>query len=453
MANDVATPVSASTEPPLFDTDIVPLGERALRRILDHVVAIGDEAETTYLEVKSDIDLASKLGIAKVAKFLLGAANRRPQDAARHFHGYAVLVIGAKKGETVGVPRGSEAHELEDSLRPYLGPHFPMFEFGRISVNDEMEVLFVIAQPPEPGQSILPCHKEFQGGDRKDNLADGAIYVRGRSNSRPARAGEVLGLVERARGGGKPPISLSVSLVGEVHRVDRVDDVLQTLRDLEEEQFLKEPVLAEDAFARQSIILANSVFGGTAHLTQADRESALAKWRSQTNAHLRSAREHLLGVALGGAAISVVSHDRFIAKPHLIVTFHGCELLDYVGPDGADHEKATIPVLPSRSSLTPDIDVSAMRPALRNYPVAGSNSGGDARVTLTPDSLRPDVPWTTDRDDYVLIARDQQADTIEVSWALTEDGSDATTTGSFQVSTATLVDAADLYTSAFLSGP
>lgn len=117
MANDVATPVSASTEPPLFDTDIVPLGERALRRILDHVVAIGDEAETTYLEVKSDIDLGSKLGIAKVVKFLLGAANRRPQDAARHFRGYAVLVIGAKKGK----PLASLANEL---LNPEAECHY-----------------------------------------------------------------------------------------------------------------------------------------------------------------------------------------------------------------------------------------------------------------------------------------------------------------------------------------
>lgn len=450
MPNEDARALEDPAEP-LFDTDIVPLGERALRRILDHVVRVGDEAETTYLEIKSDIDLANKLGIAKVAKFLLGAANRRPQDAARHLRGYAVLVIGAKKGEAVGVPRGAEPHELEDSLRPYVGPQFPTFEFGRITVSAEKEVLFVISQPPEAGQTIFPCHKEFQGGDRKDNLADGAIYVRGTSNSRPARAGEVLGLVQRARGGGKPPISLSVNVVGEIHKVDRVDEVLQTLRDFEEEQFLKEPVLAEDAFARNSIMMASSLFGGTAHLTQADRDDALAKWRTQTNKHLRSAKEHLLGAALSGAGISVVSHDRFVAKPHLIVTFQGCELVDYVGLDGADHEKAVVPVLPPGSSLIADMDLSAVRPSMRNYPVAWSNSGDDARVVLTPESFRPNVPWTTDRDDYVLIARDEQAETIEVSWTLTEDGSNATTTGSFQVSTGALVDAADLYTSAFLS--
>jgi len=59
--------------------DIVPLGERAQRSMLDHVLAVGDEAETNYLEAKSALDLTSAEGVAKIAKFLLGAANRRPK--------------------------------------------------------------------------------------------------------------------------------------------------------------------------------------------------------------------------------------------------------------------------------------------------------------------------------------------------------------------------------------
>ncbi|MFJ4609558.1 hypothetical protein [Streptomyces griseus] len=79
------------------------------------VVAVGDEAEATYLEVKIRLDMNSKATAAKIAKFLLGAANRRPGEAARHFHGYAVLVIGAQKHSAPGVLRGTEAHELEGS--------------------------------------------------------------------------------------------------------------------------------------------------------------------------------------------------------------------------------------------------------------------------------------------------------------------------------------------------
>ncbi|MEU4361983.1 hypothetical protein [Promicromonospora sp. NPDC023987] len=43
-----------------------------------------DVSLRTYLEAKSDLDLSSKLGVAKVAKFLLGAANRQPAEAAHY---------------------------------------------------------------------------------------------------------------------------------------------------------------------------------------------------------------------------------------------------------------------------------------------------------------------------------------------------------------------------------
>src|SRR5665647_2493699 len=126
-------PKSASA---VLDTGVIPLGERALQSILDHVIAVGDEAETTYLEVKSSLALGSKTGVAKVAKFLLGVANRRPNEAASHFHGYAVLVIGAQKGGAPGVPRGVEPHELEDRLRPYLGPQSVSYTHLRAHETD-----------------------------------------------------------------------------------------------------------------------------------------------------------------------------------------------------------------------------------------------------------------------------------------------------------------------------
>lgn len=88
--------------------------------VLDHVVANGDAAETSYLEAKSTVDITSKPGLVKVAKFLLGCANRLPEDAARHFKGYAVLVIGAQQGKAAGVALGADPHEFAGRLRPYL---------------------------------------------------------------------------------------------------------------------------------------------------------------------------------------------------------------------------------------------------------------------------------------------------------------------------------------------
>ncbi|WP_141578734.1 hypothetical protein [Actinomadura sp. WMMA1423] len=435
-----------------LDTGMVPLGERALRSILGHVIAVGDEAETTYLEVKSSLDVKSKVGTAKVAKFLLGAANRRPQEAARHFHGYAVLVIGAEKGKAPGVDRGVEAHELEDRLRPYLGPQFPAFEFGRVGVGADKEVLFVIAQPPQEGQTIFPCHKNFQGEDRRDNLEDGAIYVRGTSNTRPARSGEVLALVERARGSGKPPIDLEVEVLGSICRVDRVEEVLESLRDYQEEQFSRQPEFAEDTSALATIRLASSVFGSPRALSAAEREAALAVWRNGKTEHIAKGREHFLGVGLSGVGVRVVSRDRFVAKPHLIVTFHGCELFDHLDPGDADFEKAVEPVLRSHDPFQPAVDYSSLRLLPRDYPVAWGNRGEDAEVVLTPESFRPNMPWTSDQDDYVIVTRDPQVSSVEVTWVLTEDGNDAVTSGEFRVPTGERIDAADLFKAVFPSG-
>ncbi|MDP9890803.1 hypothetical protein [Pseudarthrobacter enclensis] len=448
-----ADPAMASPSEPKsvgLDAAVLPLGERSLRLILGYVLAVGDEAETNYLEIKSSLDLSSKAGVAKVAKFLLGAANRRPQQAERHFRGHAVLVIGAQKDAAPGVPRGVEAHALEDRLRPYVGPQFPAFEFGRIGVDDASEVLFIIAQPPQEGQPIFPCYKTFQGDDRRDSLEDGAVYVRGTSNTRPARAGEVLALVERARGGGKPPIDLEVAILGTVCRVGRVDEVMDRLYEFEEERFsvTPEPVRNTSLLT----ITPPSIFGDPEPASASERAARVDSWRTERDTHMARGRAHFLGVALAGTGIRVVSRDRFVAKPHLIVTFHDCEALEFREADDADFEKVVEPIVRRQSRYVLGLDPSDYRITPRDYPIAWAHEGDDVKVTLTPESFRPDVPWTSDLDDYVLLSRDPGANSVTVTWVLTEDRNDEVTRGEFEAPVADLVDAADLFKAAFFSG-
>lgn len=451
MPDEPAAPRAPDSKPTMLNTDAIPLGERSLRSILEHVLAVGDEAEMSYLEVKSAVDPTSKSGVAKIAKFLLGAANRRPKETALHFHGYAVLVIGAQKGSAEGVPRGVEAHELEDRLGPYLGPHFPAFEFGRLGVDDDREVLFVIAQPPQDGQPIFPCHKGFQSEDRRDSLADGAVYVRGKSNTRPARAGELMALVERARGAGKSPIDLDVQILGPVNRVDRVEEVLELLYEHEEEQFSKPEKPTSDTST--SVLLASNVFGRTQPLSLSPEERAdrLDAWRREKRAHIARSREYLLGVGLPGSGIRVVSPGRFVAKPYLVVTFHHCEAFDLRDADGADLTKVVEPVVRRRDPFMTGTYLDPLRIKPRGYPVSWENKGDDAEVVLTPDSFRPDRPWASDMDDYAVVARHPQAGTVSVTWVLTEDGSDAVIRGELEVSTADLVDAGNLLTATFFN--
>ncbi|MDQ0675825.1 hypothetical protein QFZ36_003386 [Pseudarthrobacter siccitolerans] len=429
-----------------MDTGTIPLGERALRNILDHVISVGDEAEAGYLEVKSQLDFSKAEGIAKVAKFLLGAANRRPNDAAKHFHGYAVLVVGVEKGKAGGIPRGTEAHELEDRLRPYLGPQFPAFELGRLPIDAESEVLFVISPPPVDGQTIFPCHKSFQGFKRQDNLDDGAIYLRGASNTRPARAGEVLALVERARAAGRSAITLDVQVLGPINRVARVDEVLEYLYKREEERFAKPPTSSTATIP----VFMPAILGGTEPASDENRAGSLATWRQERPEHLQNGRRHFLGVALPGAGIRVVSRDRFVAKPHLIVTFHDCEVFDHRETADANFAKVVEPVMRRISPYGPAFDPADLHVAVRGYPVQWNNRGNNVVVVLTPESFRPNVPWTSDEDDYVLVTRDPHAEAVAVTWVLTEDGSDVVTTGEFNIEPADLVAAPELFNRSFV---
>lgn len=286
-----------------MDTNFIPLGERALQKILDHVLDCGDEAETHYLEVKSDLNPKAKEGIAKVAKFLLGAANRDPSQAVRYFQGYAVLIIGAQKGCASGIERGTEPHDLENSLRPYLGPTFPDFEIGRIAIDDEHEVLFIVAPPPQDGQPMFPCHKDFQG-DRKlkqETLIDGAIYVRGASNTRPARSGDILRLIERGQGSNKPPIDVDIDLIGTVHRVSHLSEVMEVLYDQEEERYADRIAGSQDLPDIDPFLHLPDGVGEPA--TPEQQAKYLAEWKSHKEVNMANGLEHLLGVALDGLGL------------------------------------------------------------------------------------------------------------------------------------------------------
>lgn len=243
------------------------------------------------------------------------------------------------------------------------------------------------------------------------------------------------------RGGGKSPIDLDVEIAGPISRVERVNEVLDRLYEFEEEEFSKPRKPVEDSLP--SALLVPSVFGRAQPPSPEERARRLEAWRSEKSAHIDQGREHFLGVAVPGVGIRVVSRDRFVAKPHLIVAFHHCESFNYREADDADYRKVVEPIVRRQDPYGIGFDPSDLQIAPRGYPVGWTNHGNNVEVTLTPESFRPNVPWTSDQDDYVLLARDPQADVVTVTWVLTEDGNDAVTRGKLKVPTGDLTDAVD----------
>ncbi|RMI12519.1 hypothetical protein [Cellulomonas triticagri] len=409
-----------------MDTSVLPLGERAQRAIVEHVVAVGDEAESRFLEAKSDLDFTATAGIAKIARFLLGASNRLPADAMRQFHGYAVLVVGAGKGAAPGVPRGVEPHDLENRLRPYVGTTFPGFELGRVKVSEDREVILVVGLPPRDGQPMFVCHKDFQGANRQENLESGAVYVRGASNTRKAQAGEMLALIERGQANSRPPVELDMRVGGHVGRIKDVDALIEDAFRFVEDDFTGEP--APSLSDLRSSVLLPSWAGAPVGTSRAQ---SLERWRRDKPENMARGREHFLGVVLPGIVLTVTT-NRFVRAPHLTITFHNCDVLDHLEVKDAAWDELVKPIQ-EPSLMFPSVRMPVPNIYRNDYPVDWTRVGKDAQVTLTPESFRPNSPWTTDDDDYVLLARDPNAAEVLATWTLTEDGVDTTTTGELRI--------------------
>lgn len=204
---DAADPDGAA----LPDLTRFPSGEREWSEFIRRVAASGDLAERHFIELKSDIDPTSKEGAAKVAKFVLGAANRDPERAKKYLEGHAVMILGVSEDNVRGLER-FEAKDLVGAVQPYVGEPGPRWDFQRIRVDDERDVIVITVVPPQAGDPIWPCCREGVG------LIDGRIYIRADGETREAKSGEIRALQARASAAAGPRPDLTVALSGSVRR-------------------------------------------------------------------------------------------------------------------------------------------------------------------------------------------------------------------------------------------
>jgi len=415
------------------DTDFVPFGEHRLKVILEGVLIEGDKAESAALEVKSDIDVSQKgLGIAKVAKFILGAANRMPNVAQGHFRGYAVMLLGAQRGSTHGLPGGVEAHELGDRLRAYLGPNGPSWDLARLPVDHDREVLFIVVDPPELREPLYPCHKDFQPQDKQDAkhaLRDGALYMRDKSSTRAATAVEVLALFERGRAASTPDVSVGLTCDGSAVSLHDANQMLEHLVSVLAEQH-REERLERDARPDES---ANPLlqsfnyppYGRTKPSgPPGPVEEVLEAWERRT----RSAWDQTIGVLAGAAwrpvGFTVLnSAASYLTSPLMIVTIDGAYGVEDEDLDAVDFDDVLPTVVPSTKSWHDQMQASIghVRPAHRQE-LEWRNTDSGIEVRLTPEALRPGTPWSPRDSDLVVIARGAADNTLHGTWTLTAEG-------------------------------
>lgn len=193
-----------------IDVTRAPRGVLAAALLVEQAAKIGDLAERHYLELKVPGDLNSKVNKQKVAKFILGAANRMPDKAAEAFEGCAVMILGITKDGITGLPP-IEMLELNKVVEQHTGPNGPRWDIVRVPVMDSSnEVLLIVVEPPQMGQPAWICRANGEG------LTDGRVYIRADGETREATSAEQDLLRERGATATAGPVELAVRIVGDV---------------------------------------------------------------------------------------------------------------------------------------------------------------------------------------------------------------------------------------------
>lgn len=198
-----------------LDMDRLPTGQHQWRMLVEGLLAVGDDRhEGHHLELKSEVDMSTKAGRAKIAKFILATANRPPDLASSRFGGYAVMLVGLDYKTTPPSIAGSAKFDDKDLRREatnFVGDPGPGWDYQRIDV-DGNEVVAIIVEPPD-GAAMWPCQRDGDG------MRSGVIYLRPGAETVPATGPQVTAMVDRVRHA-QPDIDIDIEILGQVWAVD-----------------------------------------------------------------------------------------------------------------------------------------------------------------------------------------------------------------------------------------
>jgi hypothetical protein len=438
-----------------MDDSAPPFGERRLKEIVDHVIAVGDAAESSALEAKVDVDLSEKSGRAKVVKFILGMANRTQRVASARFGGYAVMLIGVEQGRCPGISKGIEGHDLSNAFRPYFGSHTPRWDMDRVPVDGDHEVLVVIVEPPRGGDPIYFCHRSLvvpgSGGRQSELLADGALYLRDKTSTRVATGAEATELsAERGRDASLPA-DPDLSVVGEAICIADQHDVLNAWVQSSVEPYRTE---VKDARAarqakeaeRQPWQLPGTVFGESVTesfglpsarfattASSGSAEERISNWEQRTRTNWPNTTRHLLEVFATPVQFTIINPtDSFLKSPQMRIVIDHCDAVDNVPIGNNTRNKILPPVEPKSTGLSiamPDIDLPNIRPVRAARELSWEKVGTGVVVTLHPETLRSNTPWSPVRNDLILYVQDPLVTELQARWTFTAEGIHGQLTG------------------------
>lgn len=447
------------TEP---DLSRAPRGVLAARALIVAVAQQGDLAERHYLELKSTLDLSTKKDKEKIAKFILGAANRMPDVAAAAFEGYGVMIIGVAKDAVTGIPP-VEMMEISKVIQHYVGAAGPRWDVVWVPIeNSDNQVLVVLVDPPVIGHGPYPCRANGE------SLTDGRIYIRAEGETREAKSEEVDLLIQRGLAGAVE-VDFAVELLGDITPVifDKATTVDEYVR-LERTRLIsalprKEPTPRAvtspiegllGAAGYREAFAAFSAIGSDPLSEPEDRtEDEYLKSIDHWEQHFRNA---------WGAALSKIAASQLVpiivrVANRSTTFFYDVEVklhlegpvfaLDYTKPEWAnDFSDLELPPPPrtwgprKRSFGIPDharfANLAASNMAAYVPRSVSYKNGGSVDVSLDIGELRPRGTYESEDKEFVLVMTDHAVTSIHGTWELTARDHNNVYTGEIDVAVA-----------------
>ena len=397
------------------DLSRLPTGELGWRALITYVLETDDRAERYFLEAKSEANLSTKKDQAKVAKFILGAANRDKDLALRRFGGHALMVLGVGDGAVVGVP-AFEAKDLAVTIQRLIGADGPRWDFERIRVDDK-DVIVVVVDPPTG--EVWTCRADGEG------LTDGTIYVRADGETRRATGDEIRALIDRAK---KQPhfVDVDVAVAGEVLAL-HIDEAALTEWIPQEAERLRGMA---DADTRNNFYGVRSLsLGASDTRSRGEFLAEVAGWEKAAMANPTAGVVELAGrMNPDGIRVQLTNRTRTFLRDVRVDLVADCDLIatEWIQNDPDDPvELFDAPTEWGKRSLTHLLGGGRYSPSAITTP---ANSHGivliknakPAYLTMHMGALRPEETHISDDDEVVLVMlSDTPPDSVTLRWRAT----------------------------------
>ena len=411
------------------------MGEMSWAALVAYAAASDDRIERYFLEVKSDVDLNTKAGRAKVAKFILGAANRDPGQVARRFGGHAVMLLGVGSGTTHGIA-AFEAQDLARDVARWVGVDGPTWDFERIRAGSQLDVIAVVVDPPTG--DVWTCRADGDG------LANGDIYVRADGNTRKATGDEVRAMVSRARSS-SPTVDVEIEMLGEVNALGVDLDFLGQWIDWREVNYRKqaEPKQASGSAAHGlAAFVALDMTRDTRSVAEFLAE--VSAWHEKAVAAPVDGIVSTAGRLFAGVRIRIKNRTKtFLHDVRLDIGINdSVRATDWLDPERGEPIDLfpDSPIDMGMKDLSQSIALAGVAARSATFPrsrhgILDIRRGEPAKLVMMMDSLRPQEEFVSDDDEVVLVMVDDADPGAAVtgSWRLTAGAVNDVYEGEFSI--------------------